>query len=215
MEILKTKKRLTVFCIMLACVFALSFALAYAVSAPRQASATIETSHVDHEATAFSSLGGTNSLDGGDYYLDGDFNLSGLTIFGEVYLCLNGHTLTIASDSVLNIDSSASLTILDCQGGGKIVFATGEMSMEYGVECYGRLTLNGGTLESARNKLIQQYSSSIINVNGGTINYIKDMDVIDYYTYNAICNNNGGTLNISGGKIKGAVFSNVAINLDG
>ena len=215
MEILKTKKRLTVFCIMLACVFALSFALAYAVSAPRQASATIETSHVDHEATAFSSLGGTTSLDGGDYYLDGDFNLSGLTIFGEVYLCLNGHTLTIQSDSVLNIDSSASLTILDCQVGGKIVFATGEMSMEYGVECYGRLTLNGGTLESARNKLIQQYSSSIINVNGGTINYIKDMDVIDYYTYNAICNNNGGTLNISDGKIKGTVFSTVAINLDG
>ena len=72
-------------------------------------------------------LGTETTLSGGDYYLDRDVTLSAtLEITGDVNLCLNGHTLSLAEDAVpesgttyLVKVSSGTLTLSDCSGSNK------------------------------------------------------------------------------------------------
>lgn len=79
------------------------------------------------------------TLTGGSYYLSGTVTLSQpITITGDVNLCLNGKTISSATDSSPFQVTGGSLTICDCQTGGQLtggITATG-----------GQIGIYGGTI---------------------------------------------------------------------
>ncbi len=112
--------------------------------------------HTNH--TGWMVLSSDNTeLSGGDYYLEGDVNLTAtLSISGTVSLCLNGHTLTgTGSSSVIKIQNGATLNLYDCSE-GKTGSITGG----------GGLSTDGGGICMARNKTS---AISILNMYGGSI----------------------------------------------
>ena len=65
-------------------------------------------------------------LNGGNYILTEDITLAkSITIYGDVSLCLNGHTLTATDTAVFHCSVGSSLTLCDCKGTGRIEATTG------------------------------------------------------------------------------------------
>ena len=100
-----------------------------------------EHSYSDH-GTAIT---GAVTLGDGNYYLDGDVT-GNIIVNGTVNLCLNGHTLSASSGSVITVESG-TLNLYDCSGtnAGKITGGDGE---------------NGGGI---------LVSGNVLNMYGGTI----------------------------------------------
>ena len=123
-----------------------------------------------HSATTWQPLtSGTTSLSGGTYYLDGDISLSsGLTVSGNVSLCLNGHTLTTTAGKIYI--SSGCLTICDCTGGGRITGASTNWSV-IDLAGSGSLTVYSGTITSTDSSgtAISAYTTGDIQIRGGTV----------------------------------------------
>lgn len=88
----------------------------------------------------------TTTLSGGSYYLSGDvvYSGTGITVSGEVILCLNGHKLDLNKQHI-SVGSGASLTLCDCSTGG--VLTGGSGSKGGGVYVGGgTFTMTGGSI---------------------------------------------------------------------
>lgn len=115
----------------------------------------------------------TQTITNGNYYLNGGVTSTyGITVSGNVTLCLNGNTLDMGTNT-LTVSSGATLTICDCGSGGTI---TGTVSYS---NLYNVISVEGGTLnlESGTISSTAARSGSLISVTGG------------------------GTLNVTGGTI--------------
>ncbi|MCM1330784.1 MAG: hypothetical protein NC253_15290 [Ruminococcus sp.] len=129
--------------------------------------------------TAFDSTQST--LSSGSYYLSDNIEISSqITISGDVTFCLNGHTITYTGTSgsntrIFNIANGDSLTLCDCQGGGKL---TGGNISDIGVGgaiCVsgGTFTMYGGTISGNTTSTygggVYISNNGIFTMNGGTI----------------------------------------------
>ena len=106
------------------------------------------------------------SLESGNYYLDTDLEFSYeliempvLFIDGDVNLCLNGHSIILASSqsSVISVIKGKSLTLTDCKGGGNISHK-GTYSAGHGITIRGTFNMYGGTITN--NKAVSGKDSS-------------------------------------------------------
>ena len=175
-----------------------------------------------HDIVSFAQLTGS-SLYSKAYYLTADKSLSGsLTVYGDAYLCLNGHTLTIADGYSLHITEGASLTICDCAGGGTItrtadngngdssmVVSDGNLTIfggsfapnKRGVNIYnrgGELTIYGGTFGIGISNGYDDWSSSTTRYGKTTI-YDATVLSTKHDQSNALSNDKGCTLTVYGG----------------
>ncbi len=158
-----------------------------------------------HDTTEFESIVLAGTMVGrAQYYLDANSTASGDVTIAEnanITLCLNGKTLDMGQ---YRIEVRGSLTICDCQGGGKIT------SWAYGnsdntIRNYGTLTLQSGTVECTNPN------------NKGTVRAIHNRQ--DFVMTGGVvsgptgiyCNGNP-TLRVSGGTVIGEPHS--AVYLD-
>ena len=147
--------------------------------------------HGGHEDwTELTSDHSGTSLDSGKYYLNDDVTLTGsITVNSgeEVTLCLNGHTLTKSGGMTIKV--KGTLTICDCSAtGAGTIPDKNAVYMEGGT-----LNLLGGVLGgNSGGNGIQESSSSVINIRGGTVKG---------YSSDAAIEMKGGELHISGGTI--------------
>ena len=110
-------------------------------------------------------------------------------------LDLKGHTISGTADSILEVQTSAKLTIIDSSSGKKgAITATGEAGT--GVNNYGTLEVSGGTIISENYTGVYNYGT--LEVSGGTITG----GIGGVYNY--------GTLEVSGGTITGEGGSGVS-----
>ena len=85
----------------------------------------------------------------GNYYLDVDVRLSGeqFKFTGDTNLCLNGHSITQASDTrVLSVSSGVTVSITDCGTTGKITGGKHDTGSGIFINEGGTLNLFGGTI---------------------------------------------------------------------
>lgn len=147
--------------------------------------------HANHEGwTELTVSHSGTSLASGNYYLKDDVELSNSITVGkgeEVTLCLNGNTLTKSGGKTINV--KGTLTICDCSAtGAGTIPDKNAVYMESGT-----LNLLGGVLGgNSGGNGIQESSSSVINIRGGTVKGNGS---------NAAIKMNGGELHISGGSI--------------
>ena len=121
----------------------------------KAASTLASDTHVHHdpaygEAVTYYPYEGTFE-EGVAYFLTEDLT-EGLTITGNVELCLNGHSVTAESGSVITVESGATLTLHDCHASGAITGGTG--------------TQVGGTLCGGG---IYLKSEATLNMDGGLV----------------------------------------------
>ena len=125
-----------------------------------------------HLDVTWSAWDGTSNIKNSRrYYLTQDVTRTGdYTITGNVWICLNGHTLSTNGEAPgFIIKSGGSLTITDCQGTGCVCSASAEYgsSSEIGIEMEGgSFTLWNGTIEGDYAG-VDAYGS--INIWGGTV----------------------------------------------
>lgn len=155
----------------------------------------------DH--SGWTELSGSISSLSGNCCLTGDVTVSGeINTTGDVTLCLNGHTLDLAENSLF-VDSG-SFTLCDCKGGGRI---TGGKTSAPAVKVNdGSFIMNGGTITENAGGGVQVASANgtaSFIMNGGSItenacvgstsNYISCGGVIVA----------GGSFTMNGGSITG------------
>ncbi len=136
-------------------------ATAVVFDVPRKIVAAATADHTNHavcgdtsctEHTTISDWTGIsdfNSVSSGNYYLTADVTLTDQVTINaktDITLCLNGHTITAASNNrILNV-TGGSITLCDCKGTGKL---TGGNSEDYGGGVNvsnGTFTMYGGTI---------------------------------------------------------------------
>ncbi len=140
----------------------------------------------------------------GNYYLSTDVTLSGTwTCGGDVKLCLNGKTITEASNNdVIDVSGGASLTITDCHDDGavgKITHAAGQRGRGIYIYEGGALTFWKGSISdnSSENGGGGVYNRGTFTMLGGCITG-------NYGTNGGgVCTPVGGTFIMSGGRITG------------
>ena len=149
----------------------------------------------EHHAGATALKSTDSELFDGSYYLSEDVKLNKPVKFsGTATLCLNGHKLSCGSDKVITVDGT--LTICDCDGGGKIE-ATDRANFAINVERNGTLNVEGGTICGGYRGISGSLNSEI-NISGGTIQKSGSS------TYKAL-ELNGTTATITDGTITGGV----------
>lgn len=155
-----------------------------------------EVSLLNDEHAESTALNRTDrELRGGSYYLSGNVELNQpVTFTGTATLCLNGYTLSCGSDKVITVDGT--LTICDCDGGGKIE-ATDRANFVINVGIGKTLNVEGGTICGGYRGISGSLNSEI-NISGGTIQKSGSS------TYKAL-ELNGTTATITGGTISGGV----------
>ena len=145
----------------------------------------------DAETTANGGLvesGVTVNVDAGGGTIDnGGFDVSiGATISGS-------GTLTFTGDGTTTL-SGAESNLIHVNGGRGFAVDNGGLyspwEVRVGSGTAGALTVNGGTLEVANNKILRVYSKGVINLNGGTLKM----------PYTAI--QNGAVFNFNGGTLQ-------------
>lgn len=140
----------------------------------------------------------------GSYYLNGNVT-GGISVTGNVTLCLNGHNIS-GGRSVITVEDGATLTLCDCQGTGKIT-GCDLMSANNGggvlVNSGGTFVMTSGTI-SGNNKPfgnggVYVAANASFTMTGGTIseNVGRTVVVGDTAIGGGVCVN-GGTFNISG-----------------
>lgn len=147
--------------------------------------------HANHEGwTELTVSHSGTSLASGNYYLKDDVELSNSITVGkgeEVTLCLNGNTLSKSGGMTIKV--KGTLTVCDCS-------TTEEGTIPDKNAVYmesGTLNLLGGMLGgNFGGNGIQEASSSVINIRGGTVKG---------YSSSAAIKMNGGELHVSGGII--------------
>lgn len=149
-----------------------------------------------HSAVTWYAWDGTSSIGNSRYYLTRDVTRTGdYTITGNVWICLNGHTLSTNGEAPgFIIESGGSLTITDCKGTGCVCSASAEFgsSSEVGIEMKGdSFTLWNGTIEG-------DYAG--VNAYGGTVT-IRGGTVRS--AGNGICLQADSKLTIYGGSVTG------------
>ena len=127
-------------------------------------------------------------LPAGNYYLAENIALNGGTANGKTYvgglirtkgydrnvnLCLNRFTLSATNPNtpLLSVPGTQTLTLSDCQGGGKIQTDAGGYNVlqVFGDKGKGgTFTMYGGTLSGARTG-VYTYNYGVVNLFGGTI----------------------------------------------
>lgn len=150
----------------------------------------------EHHAGATALKSTHSALSDGSYYLSEDVELNKpVTFSGTATLCLNGHKLSCGSDKVITVDGT--LTICDCDGGGKIEATNKNAFYAINVESSKTLNVEGGTICGGF-RGISGSSNSKINISGGTIQKSGSS------TYKAL-ELNGTTATITDGTITGGV----------
>ena len=132
-----------------------------------------ECEHAGHTSLKWKAISSLDSITtDGNYYLLLDVTLSDTwTCNYNVNLCLNGKTITGASDQdAIKIASGKSLTITDCQEAvGTITHKSGDSGR--GIYNSGTLTLWNGTI--TKNAIKKQgggvYNSGTLNMYGGSV----------------------------------------------
>ncbi len=133
----------------------------------------------------------------GNYYLDKDIEIKdnqSLTIFSDVSLCLNGHTIKITNSyGAFYVGSGATLNICDCSTNqsGKIENTSASPDYAGIFNTGGTVNVYSGTVSSSNN------SNGIFN-NGGTVN-VYSGTVSSSKRYGI--NNNSGTVNVYSGTV--------------
>ena len=168
---------------------------------------TTAITHI-HDGITFSKWSSTSSLPAsGNYYLANDVSSeSGVTLTGNLNLCLNGHVANIYTNKIV-VPSDKTLAIYDNVGGGKI---TGVVPSEVGAaDIYAKA-------------LIVVYGGGELDLHQGTIenNFEHDpTDPEDNFSSYAIYSN--GTLLLSGDVLINShdadiyLYSTNVITLDG
>lgn len=160
-----------------------------------------EHSYSDH-GTAIT---GAVTLGDGNYYLDGDIT-GNIIVNGTVNLCLNGHTLSASSGSVVTVESG-TLNLYDCSGtnagtitggdgenGGGILVSGNVLNMYGGTITGNAVSGDGGGINVSADGRFTMYggviSDNVARGNGGGV---------------YICHYNGSraTFDMRGGKITG------------
>ncbi|MCD8200841.1 MAG: right-handed parallel beta-helix repeat-containing protein, partial [Clostridia bacterium] len=159
------------------------------------AASKVPESHQSHSSAVSSS---TTTLSSGNWYLSSDVRLNSyINVTGSVHLCLNGHTLTGGSNSVIVVNSGGTLYLHDCQGSGKItggvgsniIWTTGGTSQSMG----GGITVaNGGTLHMYGGTITGNKAGAF----GGGVVVAHNSNMIMYG--GTISDNTGGWLGCGG-----------------
>lgn len=129
----------------------------------------------EHDShTGWMQLGkSTSTINDGNYYLSGNVEPTfGITVSGNVTLCLNGHTLNIGQNTTLTVSSGATLTICDCGNGGTITGTESRSGLNVISVTGGTLNLESGTISGeteGSGSLISVTGGGTLNVTGGTI----------------------------------------------
>lgn len=161
------------------------------------------------------------SLESGNYYLDTDLEFSYeliempvLFIDGDVNLCLNGHSILLASSqsSVISVIKGKSLTLTDCKGGGNISHK-GTYSAGHGITIRGTFNMYGGNITNNFTFGVTNNIADTAN-NGGGVYNLGTMTVSgdakisgngkNSRNYSNAYMGEGGTLTI-GGKLTGKI----------
>lgn len=105
--------------------------------------------HDSHSNNWTEFTAGTTTLSGGSYYLSSDvvYSGTGITVRGEVILCLNGHKLNLNKQHI-SVGSGASLTLCDCSTGGVLTGGSGSKGGGVYVGGGGTFTMTGGSIAS-------------------------------------------------------------------
>ena len=146
----------------------------------------------------------TNTINGGNYYLSGNVEpIYGITVSGNVTLCLNGHTLNIGQNTTLTVSSGATLTICDCQSGGTIKGTESHSGLNVISVTGGTLNLESGTIsgETSRSgSLISVTGGGTLNITGGTIS-LKHTDNSAQFGVQAVALSGDSTGSFTGGEV--------------
>lgn len=151
----------------------------------------------------------SGTLNAGRYYLNSDVTASGeIHTTGDVILCLNGHTLDLAGNSLF-VDSG-SFTLCDCGSGGNITGGNDKP----GVIVYGgTFIMNGGTITGNAGGVIvggNNGSASFI-MNGGSItgNIVNTNNATTTYG-GGVYVAKGSSFTMTGGSITGNTVTGIA-----
>ena len=160
-------------------------------------------------------------LSAGRYYLSAALALDKPLLINkaEVYLCLNGQTLTVtSSNSAVIIDTNGNLTLCDCVGGGTITHGTKADGTKYtGRGVYlgtstgtaasynGSFTMYGGSIsgnrvETGSGSGVYMEGKGTFNMYGGSIS--GNTTMYDKANGGGV-HVNGGTFTMTGGSITG------------
>lgn len=185
-----------------------------------------------HPTVTWSDWDGTSNIGNSRrYYLTRDVTRTGnYTITGNVWICLNGHTLSTNGEAPgFIIKSGGSLTITDCQGtgcvcsasaeygssseigiemeGGSFTLWNGTIEGDYaGVDAYGSINIRGGTVRSAGNGIYLQKGSNL-TIYGGSVTGTENSNGI--YAYDSSC-----PITISGGSVS-SLYSPGTVEISG
>lgn len=163
--------------------------------------------HGDH--SGWMALSGRISSLSGNCYLTGDVTVSGeINTTGDVTLCLNGHTLDLAGNSLF-VDSG-SFTLCDCGSGGKII--GGGTSASAVKVNDGSFIMNGGTITENAGGGVQvasTNSSASFIMNGGSITG-NTVNVNSSSSFSGGVGVAGGSFTMNGGSITGNTATGTA-----
>ena len=168
---------------------------------------------------------GSYKLPAGNYYLTDNITVdNGITITGNVNLCLNGKTLsTTVNDKKVDVigvnsqNGKCTLTLCDCDTAGRGTI-TSQHKTNSGVQIYGyrdgetttygNLVMYGGTVKGFRNGVF--VGDGTFNMFGGTITGNE----CGVSTSSNASFTIGGTVNITGNKQNVDLGENVTITID-
>ena len=161
----------------------------------------------DH--SGWKALSGSISSLSGNCYLNSDVTVSGeINTTGDVTLCLNGHTLDLAGNSLF-VDSG-SFTLCDCGSGGKII--GGGTSASAVKVNDGSFIMNGGTITENAGGGVQvasTNSSASFIMNGGSITG-NTVNVNSSSSFSGGVGVAGGSFTMNGGSITGNTATGTA-----
>ena len=185
-----------------------------------------ETQTLYYGGTATSKANdGSYKLPAGNYYLTDNITVdNGITITGNVNLCLNGKTLsTTVNDKKVDVigvnsqNGKCTLTLCDCDTAGRGTI-TSQHKTNSGVQIYGyrdgetttygNLVMYGGTVKGFRNGVF--VGDGTFNMFGGTITGNE----CGVSTSSNASFTIGGTVNITGNKKNVDLGENVTITID-
>ncbi len=173
----------------------------------------------------FKANDGSYKLPAGNYYLTDNITVdNGITITGNVNLCLNGKTLsTTVNDKKVDVigvnsqNGKCTLTLCDCDTAGRGTI-TSQHKTNSGVQIYGyrdgetttygNLVMYGGTVKGFRNGVF--VGDGTFNMFGGTITGNE----CGVSTSSNASFTIGGTVNITGNKKNVDLGENVTITID-
>ena len=111
-----------------------------------------------HKSETWQPIGSAEELtaiqNGGCYYLTDDVTLSNRNVWeppSDMFLCLNGHTITgAAGTSTIAVGSGVNFILTDCQGSGKITHGSSD-AIGCGVKVIGSFTMYSGSITGNHN----------------------------------------------------------------